>query len=146
MLCIICPTQRGDPLWICPSGPPGQHASRPSRQQEQQHSAQHLDLRAPLHSCLSRIEGAFRGSGQLQHFLSKLFPHSLWVCLSAFICEACLQPAEATRMAKQLIIKPAFAVLVLENAPAAKHQGEYNTLHQEIIQVPKVNIGLHLVR
>jgi len=94
---------------------------------------------------LSRIDGAFRGSGQLQLFLSKLFPHSLWVCLSAFICEACLQPAEATKVAKQLIIKPAFAVLLLENAPAAKHQGEYNTpFHQEIIQVPKVNIGLHL--
>lgn len=72
--------------------------------------------------------------------------HSRWVCLSAMICKVCTQPAEATEVTKQLIIKPAFSVLLLEKMLLQQSTKESTILflHQKNIQIPKVNTVLHL--
>lgn len=105
---LSAPPSEGSLPWIRPSGPPGWHASSgtPSPAagwQEQQHCSQLLVL-TPVRLLIWERRSLSRGMVAS----SFSFQDCLWVCLSAIVCKVCTQTAEATKVAKQLIIEPAF--------------------------------------
>lgn len=121
--CIICSSRQGNPAPICPSGLPGQQALlgtflHTASWQEQQGCDQLLVL-APLQLFIWERWSLQRGM-VASSFSFQGCRRSLRTCLSAMICKVCTQPAEVTEAAKQLIIKHAFLMLLLEKRFCSK--------------------------